>query len=182
MNAIGVYMGIAFLIPLASSLLLFVYDVGISERHHSHHDTYVIGSNLMITLVLAMILMGGIGILLGWLCLIGVFWMDCSFVMSFFDAFLVVTFAFWLVIRRYKVTTYDDRLEITPFFGPRTAVAYDDISAMEWTPSILMPSRRNVVIYVGQKPVALLWSGLDLEQILVRINRFDVLDSLSSAR
>ena len=182
MDLTAVYMGIAFCVPAASALLLFVYDVGISERHHSHHDTYVIGSNLMITLVLAMIVMGAIGILLGWLCLIGVFWLHYSLVMGFFDAFLVVVFAFWLILRRYKVTTYDDHLEITPFFGRKTTFSYSDITAMEWTPSILMPSRRNIGVYVEGKRAALLWSGLDLDQILMRINRFDILDSLSAAR
>lgn len=180
--ALFVYMGLALGIPLAAALLLLAYDVGISERHHSHHDTYVIGSNLMLVLVFVMIVMGVIGVLLGWLCTIGVFWVRYPLVMSFFDSFLVITFAFWLALRRYKVTTYDDRLEITPFLGPRRIVAYDDITTMEWTPSLLMPNGRNVGVYVGQKRVALLWSGLDLDQILVRMGRFDTLDSLSASR
>lgn len=163
-------------IPLMATLVLRLSDGGIAERHHSHHDTYVISSALAWTLVFAMIVMGLLGILLGWLCAVGVFEVRPSVVMGFYDAYLVVSFIFWLLLRRYKVITYDDHMEVTPFLGRTASVDYDDISAMEWTPSILMPGSRNVRVFVGHRRRALLWSGLDLDQILIRINRFDALE------
>ena len=51
---------------------------------------------------------------------------------------------------------------------------------MEWTPSILLQNSRNVRVFVGHRRRALLWGALDLDQILIRIDRFDVLDNLSS--
>ncbi len=167
-------------IPLFTALVLKFSDGGIAERHHSHHDTYVISSTLMWTLVFAMIVMGSLGILLGWLCKVGVFDVDESVVIGFFDAFLFVTFAYWWLIRRYKVVTYDDRLEVTPFLGRTASIAYRDISAMEWTPSLLIPNSRNVRVFVGHRSRALLWAGLDLDQILIRIDRFDALEDLAT--
>lgn len=169
-------------IPLVSTIILRMSDAGISERHHSHHDTYVIASSLAWTLVFAMIVMGSLGVLMGWLCAVGVFGADPAVVMGFFDAFLVVSFLFWWLIRRYKVVTYDEHMTVTPFFGRTAFIAYGDISAMEWSPSILMPNGRNVRVFVGHRRRALLWSGLDLDQILIRINRFDALEDLATPR
>ena len=182
MSVLNLYTALAVAIPVAASIIVFTREVGISERHHSHHDTYVIGSTLTLMLVFTMIIMGAIGLLLGWLCLVGVFRASYTVVLGFFDAFLVITFLLWLLLRRYKVVIYDDHLEYTPFFGHKVTVAYDEISAMEWSPSILMPSSRSIRVFVGNRRRVLLWSGLDLDQILVRINRFDTLDNLSSSR
>ena len=170
---------VAVAIPLFAALVVLLGDAGISERHHSHHDTYITAGSLTWTLVLAMIFMGALGVLLGWLCIVGVFHADPSVVMAFFDAFLVVSFIYWIMLRRYKVVTYDDRMDVTPFFGRSSTVSYDEISAMEWEPSLLIPSTRNIRVYVGHRRRALLWGGLDLDQILIRINRFDVLENLS---
>ena len=167
-------------IPLFAALVLRMGDAGIAERHHSHHDTYVIASTLTWTLVFAMIVMGSLGVLLGWLCIVGVFGADPAVVMGFFDAFLVVSFGYWWLIHRYKVVPYDERMEVTPFIGRTVSISYADISAMEWTPSLIMPNGRNVRVFVGHRRKALLWSGLDLDQILIRINRFDALDDLAA--
>lgn len=171
---------LAVCIPLTTSLVVRMSDGGIAERHHSHHDTYVIASTLTWTLVFAMIVMGLLGVLLGWLCVVGVFHADPAIVMGFFDAFLIVSFVSWTLLRRYKVVTYDDHMEVTPFFGRTVSIPYDDISAMEWTPSILIHSGRSVRVFVGHRRRALLWSGLDLDQILIRINRFDALEGLAA--
>lgn len=171
---------IAVGIPLAAAVLLWKNSGTIAERHHSHHDTYVVAGTLTWSLVFAMIFMGALGTLLGWLCTMGVFHMDPTVVLGFFDSFLVVSFLYWLLLRRYKVVTYDDRMEVTPFFGRTVEIPYARISAMEWTPSILMQSSRNVHVFVGTRRKAVLWGGLDLNQILIRINRFDVLDNVSS--
>lgn len=165
-------------IPLLATIILRFSDVGIAERHHSHHDTYVVAGTLSWTLVFSMIIMGALGVLLGWLCIVGVFDADIEVVMGFFDAFLIVTFVFWWLLRRYKVVTYDTRMEVTPFFGRTRSVSYDEISAMEWVPSISVSNGRNVHVFVGHRRAALLWAGLDLDQILIRINRFDAIEDL----
>lgn len=167
-------------IPISAAVMLWTSSGTIAERHHSHHDTYVIAGTLTWSLVFAMIFMGALGLLLGWLCEMSVFKVDPDVVLGFFDAFLVVSFLYWLLLRRYKVITYDDRLEVTPFFGRTVEIPYARISAMEWTPSILLQNSRNVRVFVGHRRRALLWGALDLDQILIRIDRFDVLDNLSS--
>lgn len=169
---------LAVFIPTVAALSLWANDAEIAERHHSHHDTYVIAGTLMLSLVFAMVFMGVLGLMLAWLCAVGVFSTQPAVPLAFFDAFLVVSAAYWWVLRRYKVVTYEDRLEVTPFFGRRTVIAYADISSMEWAPSFLIRGNRNVRVYVGNRRKALLWSVLDLDQILIRINRFDVLADL----
>lgn len=171
---------LALAVPLCALLVLRHSAHDISERHHRHHDTYVIASSLTWTLVLVMAIIGSLCILLGWLCSIGVYTVRNTLVMSFFDAFLVMTFIQWLILRRYKVETYDEYMTVTPFLGLKATIAYKDISVMKWTPSIIIRNGRNVRVFVGQEQRALLWSGLDLEQILVRINRFDALEDLAA--
>jgi hypothetical protein len=171
---------IAVLIPVVAGIMLWATSGDISERHHSHHDTYVMASTLSWSLVFSMVFMGALGILLEWLCMVGVFRANGVVVLGFFDAFLIVAFVYWLLLRRYKVVTYDDEMVVTPFLGKTVVIRYKDISAMEWTTSIITPKSRNVRVFVGHQRRALLWSVLDLNQILVRINRFDVLDNLSS--
>lgn len=169
---------LAVVIPLVAGLSLWASDADIAERHHRNHDTYVIAGTLMLSLVIAMVIMGVLGLLLGWLCMVGVFATHPTVPLAFFDAFLVVSAVYWWLLRRYKVVTYSDRMEITPFFGRKTEIAYDEISAMEWTPSYLIRSSRNVMVYVENRRKVLLWSALDLDQILIRIDRFDVLADL----
>lgn len=177
-----VLMLVAVLIPLLAATHLWSKEAEIAERHHTHHDTYVIGSTLTWSLVLAMIFMGALGVLLGWLCMIGVFEVDASVALCFFDSFLAVVFTYWWLLRRYKVVTYDDHMEVTPFIGSKAVISYRQISAMEWTQSHTVRNGRNVRVFVGNRSRALLWSALDLDQILIRIDRFDALVDLSSRR
>lgn len=169
------------IIPVVATTSILVHNVGISERHHRHHDTYLVAGTLTWSLVFAMVYMGALGTLLVWLCAVGVFVSDPMMVLCFFDAFLIVTFGYWVLLRHYKVVTYEDRLEVTPFFGPTTSINYQDITLMEWAPSLLIAGRRNVRVHVGNKSSALLWSALDLEQILIRIDRFDVFENYALA-
>ena len=162
-------------IPMVASYSLWFKETDISERHHSHHDTYVISSTRTWSLVLAMIFMGALGVLLGWLCMVGVFEIDAAVPLGFFDGFLVVSVVYWWLLKRYKVVTYDDHMEVTPFAGRKVTISYRQIIAMEWAPSILIRNGRNVRVFVGNGSRALLWSALDLDQILIRIDRFDAL-------
>lgn len=177
MDLAALLTAIALLVPLAAVVTLWATNGVIAERHHVHHDTYVIARTLSWSLVFGMILMGVLGVLLEWLCSIGAFHADGVVVLGFFDAYLVISFVYWLLLRRYKVVTYDDRMTVTPFFGKTVGIAYADISAMEWTQSIVMPRNHNVRVYEGQQRRVLLSGALDIDQILVRINRFDALEN-----
>lgn len=180
MNIPAVLATFSVAVPIVASFIVWMSNEDIAERHHSHHDTYIIAGSLTFALLAAMIFMGSLGMLLGWLCMVEVFSVDASVVLGFFDAFLLVAFVYWLLLRRYKVITYADRMQVTPFLGRTKTISYDAITAMEWTPSLLIPNNRNVWVHAGPRCKALLWSGLDLDQILIRIDRFDALDNLSS--
>ncbi len=180
MDPRALLMAIAVAIPLVSGCMLWASSGVIAERHHSHHDTYQIASTLSFSIVFAMIVMSVLAMLLERLCVVGVFRADGGVAVGFFDGFLIVSFVYWLLLRRYRVVTYDDRMLVTPFFGRTIEIRYSDISAMEWTTSVIVPQGRNVRVFVTNRKRVLLWAVLDLDQILYRINRFDVLDSLSS--
>ncbi len=180
MSIPAVLVAFSIVVPIAAYLIVWLGDENIAERHHSHHDTYIIAGSLTFSLLAAMIFMGALGMLLGWLCMVEVFSVDASVVLGFFDAFLLVSFVYWLLLRRYKVVTYADHMQVTPFFGRTKTISYEDITAMVWTPSLLIPNNRNVWVHAGPRCRALLWSGLDLDQILIRIDRFDALENLSS--
>lgn len=173
-------MAIAIVIPLISMAIVRAGYADISERHHSHHDTYVIAAPFSWGVVTVIAYMGALAVLMGWMCELTVFSVGAYVVMSFFDAFLVTAFLAWQCFRRYKVITFDTSMQVTPFVGKTTTIRYDEISAMEWTKSILMPNSRNIHVFVGHRRRALLWAAIDLDQILIRINRFDVIENLSS--
>lgn len=162
--------------PLIAVLINWVNDADMTERHHSHHDTYVISGIMSRVLVLAMIFMGLLGIMLSWLCMVGVFDGDETVMLGFFSSFVVVTFAMWFSLRRYLVCTFEDHLEIVPLIGPRRSIRYDDIELMRWSSAFTLVGSRSLSVIVNGKVAAQLLSTLDLEQILLRINRDDVLE------
>lgn len=165
-------------IPILAVIIEWTGDLGISERHHSHHDTYVVSSAFTRALVFAMIFMGGMGLIFCWLCEVGVFRASSEVVASFFAAFLVVMFVMWFLMRRYKVVTYDDRMDVTPFIGHKREIHYDDITAMTWANRWTPAEIPSVHVMVGGHHAAMIWSALDVEQILQRINRYDVLENV----
>ena len=168
-------MVVAIVIPVLAALIETMGGVGIAERHHSHHDTYVVETSFSRALVIAMFFMGIVGIILSWLCTMGVFIASPLVVITFFVAFLVVMFAMWICMRRYRVATYEEYMDITPFVGGNIHVVYRDIERMEWYGLRSGTGYRNLRIYVDGRPVGMLWGILDLEQILMRVDRYDVL-------
>ena len=106
----------------------------------------------------------------------GVFAASPLVVFSFFCTFVAVSFAMWLAIRRYCVVTYADRLRVTPFVGAPKTVMYAEIDRMVWQTRSATTGYRNLRIYAGPTEV-FLWGIIDLEQILGRIDRFDVLEA-----
>ena len=162
-------------LPVVACLIEWAGSAGISERHHSHHDTYVISSALSRSLAFAMVLMGAIGLMLGWLCDVGGFDVSADVVVPFFSSFVIVVFVLWAFMRRYRVSLYDDFMDVRPYIGHMRTVKYDQIERMEWTGVRCGTGFRSLVIYpAGEHPVKLP-GVLDLEHILVRIDRDDAL-------
>ena len=121
--------------------------------------------------------MGALGLMLGWLCALGAFKADTTVVFAFFLAFLLVTFSFWLAIKHYRVVTYVDRMRITPFVGLTRTVRYRDIARIEWArPNALVGYQSVRVRSRGRRRVTL-WGTIDVDQVLMRIDRYDVLES-----
>ena len=144
------------------------------ERHHSHHDTYVISPGLSHVLVNSMIIMAIAGILLGLLAFVDLFEEPPIVIMSFFAAYIVVTFVMWYFMMRYKVSVYEDHLEVTPIIGEKKSVTFGEIDSMRLvTPRLGL--HRDVHVYKDGSRVITIWGMVDVNQILVRINRFDVL-------
>ena len=172
----------AAVLPVLACLVEWAGSVGISERHHSHHDTYVISSALSRSLAFAMVLMGAIGLMLGWLCDVGGFDASADVVVPFFSSFVIVVFVLWAFMRRYRVSLYDDFMDVRPYIGHMRTVKYDQIERMEWTGVRCGTGFRSLVIYpAGEHPVKLP-GVLDLEHILVGIDRDDALVGSMSER
>lgn len=164
-------------LPLASLVIEWVVSTQLSERHHRLHDTYAISSALTSALTLAMMFMGLLGLVLSWLCMVGVFSADRTIMIAFFASFVAVMFVMWAALKRYRVAMYEDHLEVTPFFGPRRSVRYADIEQLRWASSLSTSHNRSVLVIVGGKVAATIVGTFDLDQILMRIDRNDVLEN-----
>lgn len=169
---------VAVAVPLASFVLMRLGSVRITERHHSRHDTYVIPVAFTRSLVHMMAFMGAMGLFLGLLCT-SVFVANPPEVLAFFDAFIVTTFILWLVLTRYKVSTFEGHMIVTPFVGHDVVVRYDQIERMEWAGFRKGSGYRDLDVWVGGSHAARLSALVDLEQILMSIDRFDALPSAS---
>lgn len=178
----------------------------LAERHHAHHDTYGISTTLLLCIAICVIFMSSIGICITSLCATNVFHSDAVCVGWFFVAFVVTVFVLWRVLSRYCVATYEEEMYITPLIGSTFVIPYKDISHMEWTSLIPGTSHQSLRIsstssylfadFVAmsaqqaqsshaqehKQPCArpfsgIIWGIIDTEQILMRINRFDVLSA-----
>lgn len=170
----------AVAIPLTAAVIVFKGSANLTERHHAHHDTYIVPGTLSWGIVSSMLFMGALGVLVGWLCNLGAFTANSVVALSFFDGCLVTLFACLVVLRRYKVMTFDDHMSVTPFIGRTVTIPYATISNMEWSASALVSGSHNVIVHTEDRQKALLWAVLDLDQILIRIERYDVLENLRS--
>ena len=168
-------------LPVVALVCQRVADSGMAERHHRHHDTYVVPVMLTRTLSVVMLFMAVLGAALTWLCSLGAFTANPLVVLSFFLSFVATTFCLWFVMRRYSVVTFRDRMVITPFVGRKRTIRYRDIERMEWFGFRSGSGYRNLRIYIGGRAVGMLWGILDLEQILMRVDRYDVLGRSSNS-
>lgn len=150
-------------------------NVRISERHHSHHDTYVVPVAFTRSLVLAMVFMGAFGLLVSWLCHERVFVANTRAVLGFFDAFIVTCFVLWWAVSRYRVSSFGEHMVVRPFVGRSVTVRYADIDRMDWVGMRKGSGYRDLVVMVGGRRVARISGVVDLEQVLMRIDRFDAL-------
>lgn len=174
--SLGILAAIMVGTPVVAALIEWASDVGMAERHHSHHDTYMVSSAFTRALVFSMVFMGAMGLIFGWLCVVGVFSARAAVVEAFFASFIVAMFVMWLAMRRYKVVTYDDRMDVTPFLGRTVEIRYGDITEMKLAGPWSLSDTHSVHVLVNGKYTATIWGVLDIEQILQRINRYDVFD------
>ncbi len=162
-------------------VLAFVADrvasMNLSERHHFHHDTYSISMVVLGTIGAVMAFMGVLGLLTGWLCHLGVFAADPRVPLAFFTAFQLTLLVMRQAVGRYQVMTYDDRLLVRPAFGPTQELAYDDISRMQLREPWWGGSVRDLFVETRDGGSAKVWGLIDVDQILVRIDHFDLLEA-----
>ncbi len=162
-------------IPFAATVIDWLSST-VSERHHIHHDTYEPPAALFRYLVVVMVGMGLLGVVAGITLDATLAQESFPAVMMFFAAFEVVLFVLWFAMRRYKVMTYEDHMVVTPFIGRTVSIAYQDISALRWCRFRFGFSDVSVDVFVEGRRIATLWSGIDTDQVLMTIDRFDVLD------
>ena len=165
-------------VPLLCIVIEWLGDTDITERHHAHHDTYLVPRSVTTALMLMAVFVGMLGLAVGWLCSVGVFAADASILYGFFAAFLIATFSMWLGIRRYRVITFEDRLQVRPFVGPAITLRYADITNIYMVRRSFLSSYRNMRVCAGKRSVTI-WGVLNLEQILSRIDRFDTLEGMA---
>lgn len=163
-------------IPVLSGIGVLLSPPDMAERHHTHHDTYAISPVMSRTLVLVMVFMGVLGGLTGWLCHIGVFNSDPVVPLTFFVAFQATILFAFAAVCRCEVMAYDDRMFVKPWFGRRRVVVYEDIVQMQRRRSLLNPNFDDLRIFMRDKSMVRVSGLLDVEQILLRIDRFEVLE------
>lgn len=164
-------------IPAVCTFLEWTLLNDIPERHHRHHDTYRVSNAFTHILIMVMIFMGVLGLVFFCLCRVGVFATNVHIVLAFFTAFLVVMACYWSNLHRYKVVTYRDHMFVASYLGPGKTIYYDKILRMEWGSSSPIRALKNVYVYAEDVPGRVVLRGtLDLRQILMTIDRFDVLE------
>lgn len=166
-------------VPAVALVLERGGNVRISERHHSHHDTYAVPVAFTRSIVLAMTLMAALGLLLALLCGARLVGEDPVQVLAFTDGFVATCLALWVMFGRYRVSTFDGCMVVTPLVGRRVWIRYEEIDHLEWAGLRSESGFRNLVVYVaGRRPVTL-YGIMDIEQLIMSIDRFDLLPQSS---
>lgn len=161
--------------PSIAACLEHSGNVGISERRHSHHDTYVAPVSLTHSLIFDMAFVSVIAVVLGWFCYINVFSASADIVLAFFASFSAVLFVAWYILSRYKVSLFDDEMIVVPFFGPEFTIRYQDIQRMEWFGGRRGTGFKDLLIWTSDTSKVRLSGMIGLDQVLLKIDRFDVL-------
>lgn len=166
---------LGLVLPILAVLLDDVASGRIPERHHSHHDTYTVPVEYTHAFLDAALVMGILGLMVAFLCFVGVFRVTVRVVLTFTDTFVVTILVLWGILRNYKVSVFDDHMVVTKPFKRIVSVEYANIERMEWHGFRRSSGYRNLYIWAGGRHVCTLWCMLDLEQILMRVDRFDAL-------
>ncbi len=168
-------------IPALVALLCehFFSSFRISERHHAHHDTYLVPPLFTRGVALCMVLFALLGDMIGVMCLMRVFSADPTVCLAFFDAAVITMWVLWATLCRYKVSIFEAneehgrRVVITPLIGLPKVVRVDDITHMSWFGMRKNSGYRDLLFWENGKRLAHIWAIVDLEQILLHIDRFD---------
>lgn len=150
----------------------------LAERHHSHHDTYLVPPDFLRSLAVAMLLVGCLGVLLGTFCGVGLFDSDMICVLAFTDTFTWMALVMWLMMARYKVSLFEDRGVIVPLVGRSICFFYSDIASIRWSGPRRASGYRDLVITDIDGRRYKIKGIIDIEQVLLHVDRFDVLESL----
>ena len=172
---VGVLLALTVVLPLVAVVLEHAGDARISERHHSHHDTYVVPVSLPRSIVTAMVFMGLLGAIVGGLCALGLLDSDPVALLSFFDAFLAACLLMWVGLSRYRVSVFGDGMVVTPIVGRGRWVAFDAIEKLTWEGLRMGSGFRSLVVWVDGRRAATLLGLVDVEQIIMEIDRYDLL-------
>ena len=165
------------LAPVLSVVVELVTRVDIEERHHVHHDTYVVSMTLTRTLMLVVGFAGILGTLVSWLCRVGIYGpVDVLVPLSFFATIELGILVFQIGLGRYQVTTYLDRITVRPLFGCTRTMRYRDIDHMDWRTHLTDDHVRDLQLWSKDGGKVTIWGILDIDQMLLRIDRFDVLE------
>ncbi len=165
----------------------FFTSFRIAERHHSHHDTYVVPPLFTRGIALCLLVTAFVGDLTAIMCLMGVYSANPVTVLGFFDGACLALFVAWYVLCRYKVQIFDagadGRAEegapqaravvIRPLVGKRKVVYVDQITHMNWFGVRKTSGYRDLMIWENERRKTHIWAIVDLEQILMHIDRFD---------
>ncbi len=95
--------------------------------------------------------------------------------MAFFASFSVVMFMAWYILSRYKVSLFDDEMVVVPFVGSEISINYQDIKRMEWVGGRRGSGFRDLLILTSNASKVRLSGMIGLDQVLLKIDRFDVL-------
>lgn len=164
-------------IPVLAFAIGLLFSPDMAERHHIHHDTYSISQVITRTLLLVMTFMGILGGVTGWLCHLGVFTSDPVVPLAFFVAFQLSIFVVFIALNRCRVMAYDDRMFVRPWFRRQREVPYGQIERMVRRPYPATPHFNDLLIYLKDGSRIRVSGLLDIEQMLLRIDRFDAMPS-----
>lgn len=151
----------------------------LAERHHSHHDTYAVPPDFTRSLVVAMLAVGGIGVLLAVFCAIGVFDADARLPLAFTGGFAWALLALWWMLGRYKVSFYEDHAVIAPLFGHDFFFFYNDVRSLDWAGLRRSSGYRDLRVVEKNGRAFTIYAVVDMEQVLLHVDRFDVLAPLA---
>jgi hypothetical protein len=169
-------MAFVVVVPLVAVASIVVSGRSISERHHLHHDTFVVSGAVSRTQVLVMFFMGLLGTLTGWLCHLGVFDGSPLVPVSFFATFQLGAIILFTIICRPRVTAFDEEMYVRHVIGITSIVRYDDIVRIRRVPMPFMPEFDSLIIELRDGRSVTMSGLLDIDRILLRIDRFDVLE------